>query len=108
MSNLYFVLIQNMTPRLMRNKNLLRVCALPTLKVRKSLIDCADHGFIFTCCDCCKNILAGNIYLQPKERQKLRRHKAAVREMGNTGRVSLKWSRVVLYSCFQPYCINHI
>ena len=101
-----------MTTRLTRNKNLVRVCALSTPKVRKRLIAYRD---------CCKNILAGNIDLQPKEKQKLFRHKASVRHLGRAGWVSLKQSRVILqrgiffhctHSHFehdtQTYCGKHI
>ena len=82
----------------MRNKKILHVCSSSNPKVRKRLIACADCDFIFACHDCCKNILAGNIDLQPKKGQKLLHHKASIRELGNPGRMSLKCSRAVLHN----------
>ena len=81
-----------MPPRLERNKKLFRVIAAAPLKEQKRLLSSADRDFIFSCCDCCKNILDGSINIPSKAQQKLFRYKTAVRKLGRSNPLSLKAS----------------
>ena len=49
----------------------------------KSFIKAADKSFICTLCECCLNVLRGNIPLTPKQKQKLKRHKTGLRQLAN-------------------------
>ena len=85
-----------MGPRLVRNKKLFRLIANAPLKVQKRLLSSADRDFIFSCGDCCKNILDGRINIPSKSQQKLFQYKAAVRKLGQTSHLSLKSSRKMI------------
>ena len=85
-----------MGPRLNRNKNLLRIIANAAPKEQKRLLCGADCDFINACRDCCKNILEGRISIPSKVRQKIFRHKEAVRKLGRPTKLSLKTSRKIL------------
>ena len=85
-----------MGPRLARNKKLFRLIANAPPKVQKRLLSSADRDFIFSCRDCCKNILDGRINIPSKSQQKLFRYKTAVRKLGQSNPLSLKASRKIL------------
>ena len=85
-----------MGPRLAHNKKLFKIIANAPLKEQKRLLSSADQDFIFSCCDCCKNILEGRINIPNKSRQKLFRYKTAVRKLGQPMCLSLKTSRKIL------------
>ena len=89
MARLIFRFILKMQPRLERNKNFFRVIATAPLKEQKRLLSSADRDFIFSCHDCCKNILDGCINIPSKSQQKLFRYKTAVRKLGQSKPLSL-------------------
>lgn len=67
--------------RLRRNYKLLKLLKKAKQSQRKKLLETADKDLILCLCDCANNILKGNIRLKPKEKEKLRRHKTALREL---------------------------
>jgi hypothetical protein len=81
--------------RLKRNINILKKIKKASAKKRRSLIKTASSDVIKTLSECCRNVLNGNCKIRPKLRNKLRRYKEAIREIG-CYRAPLKRKRALL------------
>ena len=70
-----------MSARLQRNKHLLQVLAKSKPNVVKSVIKSADRDLIDTLCECCLNVLNGNVPLAPPQKRKLCKYKTVLRTL---------------------------
>lgn len=62
---------------------------------RKNIISNASPKMINTLCECCLNILRGNVPLTPTQKKKLCKHKKTIRRLANE-KMSLKNRKRVL------------
>ncbi len=81
--------------RLHRHGDLLKVLLKSSPKLRRAIIGAADKDLIDCLCECSMNILRGNVVLTANQRDKLRRHKKALRKMANK-RLAAKPKREIL------------
>jgi len=70
------------TSRLQRNLSLLHSLNEANLARRTKLLKAADRDLVKTLCDCCRNILNGNVTITPARQKTLIRHKNVVRFLG--------------------------
>lgn len=81
--------------RLRRNCSTLQFLHRSKPSLRKAIIEKADPQLIKTLCDCCLNILNGNVKLSTKVRKQLSRHKKKLRKLINP-KVTLKQKKRVI------------
>lgn len=75
-----------------RNYNFLRLLASATSPQKKAIIRTASKNQIYSLCEICKNILAGNV---PVNIKRLCKYKTAIRQMSNK-KVSINKKRKLL------------
>ena len=68
-----------MAKRVEKHLKTLEVLETAKPKLRKGILENADTDLIRCLCECCLNILKGNIELTPAEKRKLLRHKTPIR-----------------------------
>ena len=71
-----------------------RLCRM-SCKRRKSYLKNCDRDLIDCICECCKNILLGNVQLTQTRYNKLRKYKKALRKL-STRKTSVKTRRKLL------------
>ncbi len=84
-----------MAGRLKKHIHELQVLKKAKPKLRKSLLENAENSLIQCICECCYNILNGNIELTPAEKKKLRTSCSTIRYLGSN-KGSLKNKREIL------------
>jgi hypothetical protein len=67
--------------RLQKNAPLLRALYKAPPKLQRAIISNAEDDFIKCLCDCCLNILEGNVKLGAKQRRLLMPHKKHIRTL---------------------------
>ena len=67
--------------RLKKNGRTLKFLQKASPPVQKSILEKAPRDLIDCLCDCAHNILKGNVPLTSRHKQKLRRHKKALRDL---------------------------
>ncbi len=72
-----------------------RLLSLATPQARKELIRKGDREFVDSVCECCLNVLKGNVPLNSQEKSKLRKHKNELRKLIKK-RVSLKKKKEII------------
>ena len=71
--------------RLRRNFELLKALHKSKPARRKELLKAADKDLVESVCDCAKNVLNGNIHLNPARKRTLAKHKKVLRELADPG-----------------------
>ena len=71
------------TTRLKKNLGLLNQLYKAKPKLRKAVLECADKDTIHCLCECCYNILNGNIPLSPQHKKALSRYRKDIRFLGS-------------------------
>lgn len=64
-------------------------------KVRKQILEKADESLIKTILECIHNVLRGNVPLEPKQKNKLKKHKSTLRNLVKS-KSSIKNKRKVI------------
>ncbi len=84
-----------MSARLKSQLPLLKVIQGASPKLRKTLLENLNKETLRCLCDCCHNILSGNIPLNPSQRKQLFRHRSTLRKLGTKG-LSLRSKKRIL------------
>ncbi len=84
-----------MAKRVKKHLHTLKLLKTAKPKLRKSLLAQSDNDLIQCLCECCHNVLNGNIKLSPKQKKALSRHKKHLRNL-TTKKLSLKKKRHLL------------
>ena len=71
------------TKRLRKNIPLLKVINTADPKLQKAILKNINGDTLRCICDCCHNLLNGNIHLTPAQRRKLVAHKKLVRTLAD-------------------------
>lgn len=80
--------------RLRKYSSLLKTLNSASPSTTKAIIQTSDRGLIDTLCDCCHNILKGNVPLTKAQKTRLHRHKRVLRKL--TEKQSLKVKKGLL------------
>lgn len=72
-----------MSIRLKRNVSLLNQVYKAKPKLRKAILENADKDTIYCLCECCLNILNGNIPFSPAQERNLKRYSKEVRYLAS-------------------------
>ena len=72
-----------MAKRVHKHLKTLEVLETAKPKLRKSILESADSDLIRCLCECCLNILKGNVELTAAEKRKLSRHKKFIRHLSS-------------------------
>ena len=67
-------------------------------KVRKHLIHTADQNLIKCICECCVNVLDGNIKLTETQKERLKKYKKTVRSLGDRKKNFMKKKKEIVQS----------
>ena len=67
--------------RLRRNNDLLRALKTAKPSRRRELIRNADTDLVATVCECCKNVLVGNVPLSASQKRSLGKYKKVMRTL---------------------------
>ena len=67
--------------RLRRNIPQLKELKSAAVKKRKKIIAAANSDLIKCVCDCCANVVKGNLHINKVHRKKLARHAGTIREL---------------------------
>ena len=70
-----------MAKRVQKHLKTLEVLESAKPKLRKGILENADSDLIRCICECCLNILSGNIELTPEEKRRLFHHKTLIRKL---------------------------
>ena len=70
-----------MAARLKRHVDELKVLKKAKPKLRQSILKAADNQLIHCLCECCHNVLNGNVKLSPKQKKALQKHKKHLRKL---------------------------
>ena len=70
-------------PKIKKHGPILNWVSKTNPKQAKAFIKTADKGFIDALCECCLNVLHGNIPLSNKQKKKLKKHKTTLRQLVN-------------------------
>ena len=81
--------------RLKKHAHVLRALMTTSPAVTKAIIRSSDRDLVNTLCECCFNVLKGNVQLTPSQKKKLQRHKNTLRQLSNK-KHSLKRKRHLL------------
>ena len=76
--------------RLVKYSPLLRALHSASPSTTKAIIQTGDRGLINTLCDCCHNVLKGNVPLSKVQKTRLRRHKRVLRQLTNKKSLRVK------------------
>jgi hypothetical protein len=64
-------------------------------KTIQAVLKSADKDLVDTVCECCLNVLKGNVPLTPPQKRKLQRHKLKIRRLA-TKRTSQKQKKALM------------
>ena len=70
-----------MAGRLKKHIDELKVLKKAKPKLRKSILKAADNQLIHCLCECCHNVLNGNVELSAKQKKALQKHRRRLREL---------------------------
>jgi hypothetical protein len=70
-----------MSESVKRQGEMLRLLARAKPPVVKAVVKNASPHLVKTLCECCHNVLKGNVPLTPVQKRRLRRHKASLRQL---------------------------
>ena len=65
------------------NAHLLKVLAECSPELRKSILQSASNSLLTSLCECCLNVLNGNVRLTSHQKRKLVRHKHKLRTLAD-------------------------
>ena len=72
-----------MSRRMRTHATILNTLAHCSAKQRKALLKTADKGLIDAICECCVNLIRGNIKLSTVQKRSLSKHKHKLRTLSN-------------------------
>lgn len=73
-----------MTKRLERNFDFIKIlCKNKKKNLRRAILENADPDLILCLCECCDNLLKGNVPINSEQKQKLSKHKNHIRNLAN-------------------------
>ena len=78
-----------------KHAHVLRALMTTSPAVTKAIIRSSDRDLVNTLCECCFNVLKGNVQLTSSQKKKLQRHKNTLRQLSNK-KHSLKRKRHLL------------
>ena len=81
-----------MSARVKKNFPLLKWLSEAKPKSVKSVLNVVDKEVLDSICECCYNVLKGNVPLKPDQKRKLRRHRGVLRQLSSKS-TSLKRKR---------------
>jgi len=81
--------------KLEKHHKTLEVLETAKPKLRKSILENAETDLIRCICECCHNILKGNVELTTDEKRVLCHHKKTIRDLSSK-KISLKRKRDIL------------
>lgn len=84
-----------MSQHVKTNAHLLKVLANSNPKLRKSILQKASVGLLRSLCECCLNVLNGNVKLSSHQKRKLSRHRNKLRTLADH-RVSTRKKKKLL------------
>jgi len=84
-----------MAKRVKKHLEVLKLLKNAKPKLRQSIVASAENDLVQCICECCHNILKGNIKLSPKEKKQLSRHKKPLRDL-TSKRLSVERKRKLL------------
>lgn len=95
-----------MKSRLQENAHKIKLLAAAPTKHQKTLIKSADKGLIDAICECSRNIINGNVPLEPSQFNRLRRHRTALRQLAKRSGLNLdKRKKIIQKGGFLPALI---
>ena len=74
-----------MAPRVKTHQALLHVLQGAKPNLRRAILQESDKALIYTICEICENLLIGNVNLNEKQRQKLKRYRRQLRRLAERG-----------------------
>ena len=74
-----------MAAKLLRHKDELRLLSHAKPRTVRAIIKTADNNLLKSLCECCLNVLKGNIPMTTKQRQKLSKYKLNLRKLSKKG-----------------------
>ncbi len=84
-----------MASRLKKHLGVLKLLKKSKPSFRRSLLATADSDLVRCICECCHNVLRGNVKLSGKQKRLLCRHKKSLRSLSSR-RIGLKRKRQLL------------
>ena len=84
-----------MSEKVKREQEMLRFLVRAKPPAVKAVVKSASPHLIQTLCECCHNVLKGNVPLTPAQKRRLRRHKTSIRELTKK-KLSLKKRKQIL------------
>ena len=84
-----------MSKRLKAHAPYLHVLVNGTAKQREGILRGADKELVYCLCECALNVLQGNVKLQNKEKNHLKKYKRQLRDLSNK-KISLRTKRKLL------------
>ena len=84
-----------MSEKVKREQEMLRFLVRAKPPAVKAIVKNASPHLIQTLCECCHNVLKGNVPLTPAQKRRLRRHKTSIRELTKK-KLSLKKRKQIL------------
>jgi len=93
-----------------QNGNILRVLQKASPKLRKAILKESDKSLIFSVCELCLNLLAGNVPLKPTQKANLKKYQTVLRSLAKRGESWKTKKRVLVQSGgnFLPLLISVI
>lgn len=85
-----------MSKRLKRNSLWLKYLSRSKPSMRRAMIKAADKDMVDTLCECCLNVLNGNIPLTPSQKKKLSKYKLTLRGLVRSKKTSYKRKKKAL------------
>ncbi len=76
-----FGYVGDMSKRLKKNIELLKILKKAKPKQRKLLLEAAENGLIYCLCECIDNVLRGNVKLSSVRKRELGKHKDVLRKI---------------------------
>jgi len=81
--------------RLRKTRPLLKLLVKSTPKRRKTILQAGGRDIIYSLCECCKNVLNGNVNLTPAQKKRLAKYKSPMRQLADR-RVNLASKQRIL------------
>lgn len=87
-----------MSARVRKHLPLLKWLSTASPKTTKAVLKVADAEVLNCICECCLNVLKGNVPLSPAQKRRLSKCKGVLRQLGGPRSLSLKKKRQLVQS----------
>ena len=79
-----------------KNAHVLRTLAFSKPQLRKAILKAADSSIINSICECCYNVLKGNVPLSTRQKASLQRFKKVLRNLTQRGHTIQRKKRILV------------